>query len=54
MQQTVPVIVGANDADLAASPARTREGLFAAFGPLAPQARKLYDPKGCLASVLSN
>ena len=40
----VPVIVGANDADLAASPAQTKEALFAQFGVLASQARALYDP----------
>ncbi len=45
-QAMVPVIVGANNVDLAASPAQTKEGVFAMFGPLAPQARKLYDPKG--------
>lgn len=37
-------MVGANDADLAASPAQTKDALFAQFGPLASQARKLYDP----------
>jgi len=42
----VPVLVGANDADLAGSPAQTKNALFALFGPLAPQARALYDPKG--------
>jgi para-nitrobenzyl esterase len=42
----VPVIVGANDADLAGSPAPTKDELFALFGPLAPQARAQYDPKG--------
>jgi para-nitrobenzyl esterase len=45
-QAPVPVLVGANDADLAASPAHTKAGLFAAFGALEPQARKLYDPYG--------
>lgn len=45
-QAPVPVIVGATDADLAVGPSQTKDGLFAAFGPLAPQARKLYDPKG--------
>ena len=44
-QAPVPVTVGANDADLAASPAQTKDRLFAAFGPLEPQARKLYDPR---------
>src|SRR6185295_4487981 len=45
-QAMVPVIVGANDADLAVSPAQTKASLFAVFGPLAPQARTQYDPKG--------
>jgi para-nitrobenzyl esterase len=45
-QAMVPVIIGANDADLATSPARTKDELFALFGPLAAQARALYDPKG--------
>jgi para-nitrobenzyl esterase len=42
----VPIIVGANNADLAASPAHTKDALFAQFGALAPQARALYDPSG--------
>ncbi len=45
-QAMVPVIVGANDADLAASPAGTKDALFAMFGPLARKARGLDDPKG--------
>jgi para-nitrobenzyl esterase len=45
-QAMVAVIIGANDADLAASPARTKDELFALFGPLGSQARALYDPKG--------
>ena len=45
-QTMVPVIVGANDHDLAASPAQTKDALFAQFGPLASQARKLYAPNG--------
>jgi len=44
-QAMVPVIVGANDADLGASTAKTKDELFALFGPLASQARALYDPK---------
>jgi para-nitrobenzyl esterase len=40
----VPALVGANDLDIAHSPARTKEALFALFGPLAWQARMLYDP----------
>ena len=42
----VPVLVGANDADLASSPAQTKDALFAPFGVLASQARTLYDPRG--------
>ena len=42
----VPVISGANDMDLAITPAQTKEGLFALFDTLAVQARALYDPKG--------
>jgi para-nitrobenzyl esterase len=45
-QTLAPVVVGANDHDLAASPAQTKDALFAPFGPLASQARKLYDPNG--------
>jgi para-nitrobenzyl esterase len=45
-QARVPVITGANDADLAMSPARHKEPLLALFGPLEPQARQLYDPRG--------
>ena len=42
----VPVMVGANDADMAVTPARTKDAVFTLFGPSAPQARTLYDPKG--------
>ncbi|HYB11859.1 MAG TPA: carboxylesterase family protein, partial [Myxococcota bacterium] len=45
-QAPVPVIVGANDADLAVSAVKTPQELFALFGPLASQARTLYDPNG--------
>jgi para-nitrobenzyl esterase len=45
-QTMIPVIVGANDHDLAASPAQTKDALFARFGPLASQAHKSYDPNG--------
>jgi para-nitrobenzyl esterase len=45
-QAMVPVIVGANDLDMAESPAQNKDELFAVFGPMAPQARALYDPKG--------
>lgn len=45
-QAMVPLLVGANDADLAASPAQTKDALFAPFGVWASQARTLYDPRG--------
>ena len=45
-QAMVPVIIGANDADLASSPAKTNDALFALFGAKAASARKLYDPSG--------
>jgi para-nitrobenzyl esterase len=45
-QAMVPVMTGANDMDLAISPAQTKEGVFALFGPLASKARALYDPNG--------
>jgi para-nitrobenzyl esterase len=43
-QAKVPVIIGANDRDLALGAANTKEALFAMFGPHADAARKLYDP----------
>jgi para-nitrobenzyl esterase len=45
-QAVVPVIVGANDRDLAVGSASTKYELFGLFGPDADQARKLYDPLG--------
>ena len=45
-QAMVPLIAGGNDMDLAMSPAKDKDELFAQFGPLASQARALYDPKG--------
>ena len=42
----VPVLVGANDADLAVTPAHTKDALFAQFGASAPWARAVYDPAG--------
>jgi para-nitrobenzyl esterase len=45
-QNLVPVITGANDSDLAGSPAQTKEELFTQLGLFAAQARTLYDPKG--------
>ena len=45
-QTVVPVIVGANDRDLAIGSASTKYELFGVFGPDADRARKLYDPLG--------
>jgi para-nitrobenzyl esterase len=43
-QAVVPVIVGANDRDLALGAAATKYELFGLFGPDADHARWLYDP----------
>jgi len=45
-QSVVPVIVGANDRDLAVGSAATKYELFGLFGPDADRARRLYDPLG--------
>jgi para-nitrobenzyl esterase len=45
-QAMVPIITGANNRDMAVSPARTKNALFAKFGSLSPEARTLYDPTG--------
>ena len=45
-QAMVPVVVGANDRDLGVGKANSKDELFAAFGPDAAEARKLYDPRG--------
>jgi len=45
-QAIVPVVVGANDRDLATWHARSKDELFANFGPDASEARRLYDPRG--------
>ena len=45
-QAAVPLIVGANDLDLALGAAADKPSLFAVFGPLADEARRLYDPRG--------
>jgi para-nitrobenzyl esterase len=45
-QAMVPVLVGANDHDLAYTTAQTKDELFAQFGHLEAQARKQYDPAG--------
>jgi para-nitrobenzyl esterase len=42
----VPVIVGANNRDLAVGVANSKDELFAVFGAYAGEARKLYDPDG--------
>jgi para-nitrobenzyl esterase len=45
-QARVPIIVGANSADIGFGFASTKDALFAAFGPLAEQAAAVYDPNG--------
>jgi hypothetical protein len=45
-QAKVPVMIGANDRDLGAGSAESKEVLFARFGASAATARKLYDPGG--------
>ncbi|MFK0278582.1 carboxylesterase/lipase family protein [Ensifer sp. NPDC090286] len=45
-QTMVPVIAGANDADLGVTPGLTKNALFARFGVLANEARRVYDPDG--------
>jgi para-nitrobenzyl esterase len=45
-QTMVPVIIGANDRDLALGTANSKDELFAIFGPDAERARSLYDPRG--------
>jgi para-nitrobenzyl esterase len=47
-QARVPVMIGANDRDLALGVAGSKEGLFSAFGPYDYEARELYDPQGYL------
>jgi para-nitrobenzyl esterase len=42
----VPIVVGANNRDLGAGTAGTKDQLFAMFGSFADEARKLYDPEG--------
>jgi para-nitrobenzyl esterase len=42
----VPVMIGANDRDLALGTAPSKEALFAPFGAEADLARRLYDPRG--------
>lgn len=45
-QAMVPVVIGANDRDLASGVADSKDALFANFGRYADDARKLYDPGG--------
>jgi para-nitrobenzyl esterase len=45
-QAMVPVMVGANSADLGIGLAATKDDLFALFGSHAAEARALYDPAG--------
>ena len=45
-QAKVPVIIGANTADIGFGFAPTKDAAFAAFGSLADQARAAYDPDG--------
>jgi para-nitrobenzyl esterase len=45
----VPLIVGADEADLGLNRAASKEAAFAAFGPLAERARQVYDPGGTAA-----
>ncbi len=44
----VPVMIGANSADLGFLRAKTVQGLFALFGPKAAEARAAFDPSGRL------
>lgn len=43
---SVPVMIGANDRDLAIGKAADKDELFAIFGPDAKEARRIYDPRG--------
>ena len=45
-QAMVPTIIGANDRDLPVGFAKSKEDLFAPFGPNATAARTIYDPLG--------
>ena len=46
MQHPVPMIVGANSMDIGFAFAKTKEELFATFGPNAKAAQQAYDPEG--------
>ncbi len=45
-QAMMPVMIGANDRDLAIGTANKKDALFAIFGVYAADARALYDPRG--------
>jgi para-nitrobenzyl esterase len=45
-QAKVPVMIGANTADIGFGFAPTKDAAFAAFGPKAAEARAAYDPDG--------
>ena len=47
-QARVPVIIGANDRDLALGVAAAKDAVFSLFGPYDYEARELYDPQGYL------
>jgi para-nitrobenzyl esterase len=48
MGARVPVMIGANTADLGSMDAKTLPALFASFGPAAGEARAVFDPTGKL------
>ncbi len=45
-QARVPVMIGSTSADLSVQTGQDKDQLFAAFGPLAAQARAIFDPEG--------
>jgi para-nitrobenzyl esterase len=45
-QAKVPVLIGADDRELAIGSAGSKDELFAYFGPDAAEARRTYDPRG--------
>ncbi len=48
----VPLMVGANDADIGFPAGRTKEEFFAQFGPNAAKAKAAYDPDGSLPDMV--
>jgi len=42
----IPTMIGSNDRDLPSGSAKSKDELFAVFGPAAEQAREAYDPLG--------